>query len=79
MKIAPDADVKARFSKYLAECVEGPVVVTKYGRPAVVLVAVSDEEELERLVLARTPRFIVLLDAVHARIKKIGGVRHEEF
>ncbi len=46
MKIAPDAHAKARFRKYLAECVEGPVVVTKNGRLAVVLVAVSDEEEL---------------------------------
>jgi hypothetical protein len=32
-------------------------VVTKNGRPAAVLVAVSDEEELERLVLAHTPRW----------------------
>ena len=79
MKIAPVADVKARFSKYLEECVEGPVVVTKNGRPAAVLVAVSDEEELERLVLAHTPRFLALLDAAHDRIKKGGGVRHEDF
>jgi prevent-host-death family protein len=79
VKIAPVADVKARFSKYLEECVEGPVVVTKNGRPTAVLVAVSDEEELERLVLAHTPRFVALLDAAHARIKKSGGVKHEDF
>ena len=79
MKIAPVADVKARFSKYLKDCVEGPVVVTKNGRPAAVLVAVSDEEELERLVLAHTPRFVALLDAAHDRIKKSGGVKHEDF
>jgi prevent-host-death family protein len=79
MKIAPVADVKARFSKYLAECVEGPVVVTKNGRPAAVLLAVSDEEELERLVLAHTPRFLALLDAAYDRIKKSGGVKHEVF
>lgn len=55
MKIASVAELKARFSKYLQQCAEDPVVVTKNGRPAAVLVAVSDEAELERLVLARTP------------------------
>ena len=79
MKIAPVADVKARFSKYLEDCAEGPVVVTKNGRPAAVLVAVTDEEELERLVLAHTPRFVALLDAAHDRIKKGGCMKHEAF
>lgn len=79
MKVAPIADVKARFSKYVEECAEGPVVVTKNGRPAAVLVAVSDNEELERLVLAHTPRFAALLGAAYARVKKSGGVRHEAF
>jgi prevent-host-death family protein len=79
MKVAPIADVKARFSKYVEECVEGPVIVTKNGRPAAVLLAVPDREELERLVLAHTPRFAALLDAAHARIKRSGGVRHEDF
>ena len=42
------------------------------------LVAVSDEEELERLVLAHTPRFLARLDAAHDRIRKSGGVKHED-
>lgn len=79
MKIAPVADVKAHFSRYLEECADGPVVVTKNGRPAAVLVAVSDEEELERLVLAHTPRFMALLEAAHDRIERGHGVTHEEF
>jgi len=79
MKIAPVADVKARFSKYLKDCVEGPVVVTKNGRPAAVLVAVSDEEELERLILAHTPRFTALLEAASTRVKETGGAEHTEF
>ena len=79
MKIAPVADVKARFSKYLKDCVEGPVVVTKNGRPAAVLVAVSDEEELERLILAHTPRFTALLEAASKRVKETGGIEHTGF
>ena len=59
MKIAPVADVKARFSSNLKDCEEGPVVVTKNGRPKAVLVAARDEEEIERLILAHTPNLWV--------------------
>jgi len=55
MNIAPMAEVKARFNKYIKQCEEGPIVVTKNGRPAAVLVSISDDEELERFVLAYTP------------------------
>ena len=32
-----------------------------------------------RLVLAHNPRFLALLDAARDRIKKRGGVKHEDF
>ncbi len=79
MKIAPVADVKARFSSYLEQCADGPVIVTKNGRPAAVLMAVTDDEELERLVLAHTPRFMALLDSAFERVRKGGGMKHAEF
>jgi len=44
MKIAPLAEVKAHFSSYVEECEQGPVVVTKNGRPKAVLVAAGNEE-----------------------------------
>ncbi len=79
MKIAPVAEIKARFSSYLKQSERGPVIVTKNGRPVAVLVSVTDEDELERLVLAYTPRFRKLLEAAEKRIKKEGGIRHEDF
>ncbi len=79
MKIAPVADVKARFSAYLKRCQDGPVIITKNGRPVAVLIAALEEEELERLILAHTPKFRRLLDAARARIQQTGGVRHEDF
>lgn len=54
-------------------------MVTKNCRPTAVLLAVSDEEELERLLLAHTPRFISLLDKAEKRIKKSGRIKDEEF
>ena len=80
MKIAPLADVKARFSSYVERCREGPVIVTKNGRPAAVLVAVpADEAELERFVLTNTPRFRRLLEAAGRRIGKGRGLSHHRF
>ena len=55
MKIASITEVKARFSSYLEQCTQGPIIVTKNGRPTAVLLSVSNEEELERLVLAHAP------------------------
>ena len=79
MKIAPLAEVKARFSRYVEECEESPVVVTKNGRPKAVLVAAGNEGELERLILAHTPRFMGMLKAAERRIKKGRGIKHGDF
>ncbi|MGH7829515.1 MAG: type II toxin-antitoxin system Phd/YefM family antitoxin [Candidatus Binatia bacterium] len=79
MKIAPLAEVKARFSSYVEECEKSPVVVTKNGRPKAVLIAAGNEEELERLILAHTPRFVALLNAAERRIKKGRGIKHRDF
>ena len=79
MKIAPIAEVKARFSAYLKACKEGPVVVTKNGRPVAVLLSVVDEEELERLILAYSPQFQAILNAAKQQIRETGGIRHEDF
>jgi len=79
MKIAPVADVKAHFSRYLELSEEGPIIVTKNGRPVAALVSVTEEGELERLVLAHTPKFRHLLDAAERRIQRTGGVKHQDF
>ena len=79
MKIAPLAEVKARFSRYVEACEESPVVVTKNGRPKAVLVAARNEEELEWLILAHMPRFMAMLNAAERRIKKGRGIKHGDF
>ena len=79
MKIASVADVKAHFSAYVKASEQGPVVVTRNGRPVAVLLAVGDEEELERLILAHSPRLRAILDAARQRIRAGAGISHEEF
>jgi prevent-host-death family protein len=79
MKIASVAEVKARLSAYLKESQEGPVIVTRNGKPVALLLAVTDEDELERLVLAHSPKFQALLDKSRRQIEETGGIPHEEF
>lgn len=79
MKIASVADVKARFSAYLRETESGPVVITRNGRPAAILVNVVDEDELESLLLAHSPKFRAILQAARDEIKQTGGIPHDEF
>jgi len=80
VKIAPLVDVKARFSSYVDHTRDGPIVVTKNGRPAALLVAVpANDEELERLILAHTPRFRRILEAADRRIRRGEGLAHREF
>src|SRR5437868_15438208 len=79
MKIASVADVKARLSAYLKESEEGPVVVTRNGKAVAVLLAVKDDDELERLVLAHSPKFQALLDKSRRQIAETGGIPHDQF
>ncbi len=79
MKIASVADVKARLSAYLKESEQGPVVVTRNGKAVAVLLAVTDDDELERLLLGHSPKFQALLDKSRRQIEKTGGIPHDQF
>src|SRR5216117_3614564 len=79
MRIASVADVKARLSAYLNESREGPVIVTRNGKAVAVLLAVTDDDELERLVLAHSPKFQALLEKSRRQIEVTGGIPHEQF
>jgi prevent-host-death family protein len=79
MKIASVAEVKAKFSGYLKMSERGPVVVTRNGKPVAVILSVSDEEEIERLVLAYSPKFQSILEVAEKQIREGEGIAHEDF
>jgi PHD/YefM family antitoxin component YafN of YafNO toxin-antitoxin module len=58
---------------------QGPVVVTRNGKPVAVVLAVTDEEELERLMMAHSPRLQEILEAARQRIQAGAGIPSEEF
>lgn len=79
MKIASVAEVKAQFSAYLKESEQGLVIVTRNGRPVAALLAVHDDDDLERLVLAHSPRLQALLETSRQQIREREGVGHDDF
>jgi prevent-host-death family protein len=78
MKIAPVAEVKAQFSAFVKASEDSPVIVTRNGKPVAVLVGVSDEDEIERLVFAYSKNIRALLDAAEQRIRATGGIKHDD-
>ncbi len=80
MRIAPLADIKARLSAYLDEAeTSGPIVITRNGKAVAVLVAPVDDDDLERILLARSPRFQALLNKSRRSIKAGKGLSRDEF
>jgi len=63
MRIAPLAEVKAKLSAYIEDAeTQGPIVITRNGKPVAILLAPVNDEDVENLVLARSPRLKKLLD-----------------
>jgi prevent-host-death family protein len=79
MKIASVADVEAHLSAYLKASEGGPVVVTRNGKAVAVLLAVRDDDELEGLVLAHSPRFQAILETSRRQIRAGETMGHDEF
>jgi prevent-host-death family protein len=79
-RIAPLADVKARLSAYIEESqTEGPVIITRNGKAVAVLVSPVDDDDVESLILARSPRRQRLLKKSRASIAAVRGLSAKEF
>jgi prevent-host-death family protein len=79
VKIASVVAIKAKLSAYLKASEEGSVVITRHGKPIAVMLAVTDEAELERLLLSYSPQLQTLLNSAEQRIQTSGGLEHEAF
>lgn len=80
MRIAPLADVKARLSAYVEQAEkEGPVIITRNGKAVAVIIAPVDDDDLESLILARSPRFQALLEKSRESLKAGKGLSSEQF
>lgn len=79
MRIASVAEVKAKLSGYIKASKAGPIVVTKNGKPVAVLLSMQDEDELERILLAYSPKLQRILEKAEKQIQAGQGIKHEAF
>ena len=75
MKVAPMGDVRNNFSKYLTQCEDEPVFVTKNGKISAVIEHVEDKD-VEDFLLERSPRFRNMLNKVK---RERGGMSLAEY
>lgn len=72
--------MKARLSAYVEQAEEeGPIVITRNGKAVAVLLAPTDADDLESLLLARSPRFKALLEKSRESIRAGKGLSEPEF
>jgi prevent-host-death family protein len=79
MKIASVAEVKSQLSALLKASEEGPVVVTRNGRPVAVILGFQDEEEMERLLMAHSPHLRAILERSRQQFRNGHWLSEEAF
>ncbi len=80
MRVASLADVKAKLSAYLQKAeTTGPIVITRNGKAVAILLVPIDDDDLERLLFSRSPRFQSLLNKSRESIKAGKGIPHKAF
>ena len=79
MRTASVAEIQSRLSSFLKDSEAGPIVVTRNGRPVAVILGVQDEDEIERLLMAYSPRLQAIVGASRRQIRAGDVLNHEEF
>lgn len=79
MKTASVAEIKTQLSAVLKASESSPVVVTRNGKPVAVIVGVQDEDEIERLLMAYSPRLQAILQTSRKQVREGAVLSHDEF
>ena len=78
MKRVALAEVKDKFSRYLAEAEHEQIVITKHGKPAGVLIGFESEDDWFDFRLENDPRFLKKIEASRGSIRAGRGISWEE-
>ncbi len=62
MKIESVRVVRDRLSEMIKNLPDGPVIITKNGRPCAALVSLGEQADLEAFLVAHNPRLMSLME-----------------
>lgn len=78
VKEVPLSEVKDDLSRYLREAEVRPVVITRHGKPAGVLIGFESEDDWFEYRLENDPRFLERIEKARSSIRSGRGVRLED-
>ena len=78
MKEVPLSEVKDDLSRYLREAEQGPVVITRHGKAAGVLIGFESEDDWFDFRLENDPRFLERIREARLHLRSGRGVKLEE-
>lgn len=80
MVMASLTDVKAHLSDYIEQArTNGPVAITRNGKVVAAILAPVDDDDLEMLLISRSPKFQAMLEQSRESIRRGEGLSEEEF
>jgi len=78
VKEVPLSEVKDDLSKYLRQAEQRPVIITRHGKPAGVLIGFGTEDDWFDFRLENDPRFLARVEKARASLRAGRGVRLED-
>lgn len=78
MKEVTLSELKDDLSRYLREAEQEPVVITRHGKPAGVLIGFESEDDWFDYRLENDPRFLARVEKARASLRAGRGVRLED-
>jgi prevent-host-death family protein len=70
MKVIGLSEAKDKLSSVVDSAANGPVVITRNGRTAAVLIVPENDDDLERLLLSRSKKLKAILEQSREQAKR---------
>ena len=78
MTIAPIAEVKAKFSNFVARSKKEAVIITKNGKPTAALIPINSDEDVERLMLKNSSKLKKIIQKSRQEFAAGKGISHSK-